>query len=562
MVMLTRSQSKKKKSMERQQTESPFRRLQRTLTETKRALGSPINTAMMSPTVMVPKKVGKTSTSGTSDKVKDEIMNNSSPRLLLELRSCVGTSEQDEQIPEIEATGSLSPSNTVSTIASSTLFSQDEKKSLSSTRDILVSPCNSTTGSLTIETNNVTGSSENKSTSNGMNGHHVSSSGNTTPSTTMIGDTYISKDDLNLVMLDKDSLEEYEMYCEDEIAEKRAGSEMRRALIQQELDNLIQLTERDEMDGHEFEPEAIEALGIAANHVCYLQKYYDVARCEYVFLPSVAYTIMNGTLLEEASKHYFGKSDDFLISYAASLGSTIVASNDIRSMYSKSVENGPMCPELLEDVDLDGEEDKNDLTTIVGGATSDSSRKENKNMMHVSDLFLGVVSPRSTKEAVSNWSSTPTSRKKTRPMVKGRARRGARRGALGLLMAAFLTFSLVTYYWLVLNHPSVKIVPTVMKTLGGNKRTPITMSTPSRLIFMQSFPYTTRIIPFQQQLLLTESVGRDDSGTKLEEEFSLPATSSDISTQLESQLAIHDSHGLARKEKKRLRRPIVANLLY
>lgn len=43
----------------------------------------------------------------------------------------------------------------------------------------------------------------------------------------------------------------------------------------------------------------------------------------YIYVPSVAYVVLNGSLLEEASKHYFGKSHEFLVAYAASLGSSI-----------------------------------------------------------------------------------------------------------------------------------------------------------------------------------------------------------------------------------------------
>lgn len=68
----------------------------------------------------------------------------------------------------------------------------------------------------------------------------------------------------------------------------------RRQMIQLELDALIQATEfdmkqyddvDDDNDDHhhhhqlEFEPEAIETLDIAAHHVAYRKKYYDVASC-------------------------------------------------------------------------------------------------------------------------------------------------------------------------------------------------------------------------------------------------------------------------------------------
>jgi hypothetical protein len=115
--------------------------------------------------------------------------------------------------------------------------------------------------------------------------------------------------------------------------------QQRKELIQRELVALIQAAEAeadmDEDDNRrEFEPEAVEALGVAANRVAYQQRYYDVPSGQYIYVPSIAYTILNGTLLEEASKHYFGKNksgddenedeNEFLIAYAASLGNAIL----------------------------------------------------------------------------------------------------------------------------------------------------------------------------------------------------------------------------------------------
>jgi hypothetical protein len=166
------------------------------------------------------------------------------------------------------------------------------------------------------------------------------------PSNYQASDYYISENDLDLLLLPPESLEEYEKLVHDEQKEKHAERQLRRTLIKEELDFLIKTTvDNDEMQEQEFEPEAVEALGIAANRVAYLKKYYDVARCEYIYVPSVAYTIMNGSLLEEASKHYFGKSDEFLVAYAAGLGSTIIVQHGHLSLNQE--ENA-----LTEDLDL------------------------------------------------------------------------------------------------------------------------------------------------------------------------------------------------------------------
>jgi hypothetical protein len=126
---------------------------------------------------------------------------------------------------------------------------------------------------------------------------------------------------------------------EEEVLQER---QLRKELIQKELDTLVQATEHMlalEEGSHEFEPEAVAALGIAANRVAYLRKYYDVMSFQYIYIPSVAHCIMNGSLLEEARHHYFGKAavadangndydsagrDAFLIAYAASLAWTVM----------------------------------------------------------------------------------------------------------------------------------------------------------------------------------------------------------------------------------------------
>jgi hypothetical protein len=79
-----------------------------------------------------------------------------------------------------------------------------------------------------------------------------------------------------------------------------------------------------ESDGEELEPEAIEAMGIAADRVSYLTKYYDVQSCKYTYVPTVATAVLDGSLLDEASKHYFGAKEEVLVSYAGSLGSIIL----------------------------------------------------------------------------------------------------------------------------------------------------------------------------------------------------------------------------------------------
>ena len=96
--------------------------------------------------------------------------------------------------------------------------------------------------------------------------------------------------------------------------------EDRRNRIEQELSVIVQACmENCGRDfEHEFEDEAIEALGIAAMTVAYIRD-----ETESLPGPSIAFSIVRGSLLEEASKHYYGKFDDFTVAYAPVIRSSI-----------------------------------------------------------------------------------------------------------------------------------------------------------------------------------------------------------------------------------------------
>ena len=199
-----------------------------------------------------------------------------------------------------------------------------------------------------------------------------------------VGDKYVCEDDVDLLMLAPESLEEYEQLIHEEKEGRREERKLRKALIEEELNIIIKATEeKDELDGHEIEPEAIEALGIAANRVAYQKKYFDVAKCEYVYVPSVAYTIMNGSLLEEAAKHYFGKSDEFVLSYALGLGSAVVEQSLKKKLFLTDGRNA-----VVEDVDLRDDDSNDDNVDSEGYNTGHSQ---------LAKLVFGV-SPRAGPE--------------------------------------------------------------------------------------------------------------------------------------------------------------------
>lgn len=254
---------------------------------------------------------------------------------------------QDDEIPNIEAVVSLSPNSSCSSQTSPVMIREP-------TNEINLHENSCTPKGLSIITET------NSSLQDGF-GLYFSPTDSASHFAFDHSD-YISKDDYvddDLdVMLAPESLAEYQQYVQEENEEQCAERKLRRALIQEELNILIRATEEnDELDGHEFEPEAIEALGVAANRVAYLKKYYNVAKCENVYVPSVAFTIMDGSLLEEASKHYFGKSDEFLVSYAAGLGSTIM---NLKRKEMPFIRLTPKSDALTESLELDEDDDKSD----------------------------------------------------------------------------------------------------------------------------------------------------------------------------------------------------------
>jgi hypothetical protein len=195
----------------------------------------------------------------------------------------------------------------------------------------------------------------------------------TATTATSISDHYISKDDLLEQLLTPRFLQDYQDLASQQKEKILQERQLRKELIQKELDTLVQATEHMlalEEGSHEFEPEAVEALGVAANRVAYLRKYYDVVSCQYIYIPSVAHCIMNGSLLDEARHHYFGKAavadandydsagrDEFLIAYAAALGSTVMIAQREGQLVSLE-ENGDVdVHSLVEELDLSVESD-------------------------------------------------------------------------------------------------------------------------------------------------------------------------------------------------------------
>lgn len=92
-------------------------------------------------------------------------------------------------------------------------------------------------------------------------------------------------------------------------------------MIDEEITAILKEVEEQELEGEEMEKESKDALIIAANNICYLKRYYDAMNDKLIVFPSVAKTIVDYSLMEEAEKHYWEEEDEFPLEYSAALRS-------------------------------------------------------------------------------------------------------------------------------------------------------------------------------------------------------------------------------------------------
>jgi hypothetical protein len=107
---------------------------------------------------------------------------------------------------------------------------------------------------------------------------------------------------------------------EHKAAKKKAEQEKRKIMIEYELRIIVLETEEHEL-GEEMESEALRALRKASMQICYLKKYYDVFKDEFIYFPSVATTFINFSMIKEAEKYYRDGDDDFPQDYSEALRS-------------------------------------------------------------------------------------------------------------------------------------------------------------------------------------------------------------------------------------------------
>jgi hypothetical protein len=93
--------------------------------------------------------------------------------------------------------------------------------------------------------------------------------------------------------------------------------EKRRTMIEKELEIILAETEAELEEA--LEPEALSALKMAAEKVAYTKKYYDNLKETFIYLPSVAKTIIDDSLIEEAKENYFNGEEEFPTEYTGGL---------------------------------------------------------------------------------------------------------------------------------------------------------------------------------------------------------------------------------------------------
>ena len=99
---------------------------------------------------------------------------------------------------------------------------------------------------------------------------------------------------------------------EEPAPEENPDAANRKVMIEKELEKLVKKTNETELPPEDpFDDDSVEALRVAAMKICYVKKYYDVMKDEFIMFPSVAKTALDYRLMEEAEKHYFEEEDEY-----------------------------------------------------------------------------------------------------------------------------------------------------------------------------------------------------------------------------------------------------------
>merc|ERR1712032_8890 len=94
------------------------------------------------------------------------------------------------------------------------------------------------------------------------------------------------------------------------ICDEPSESETRKKKIDDELKSIVKQADENELE-EPFDEDSVEALTKGAMKICYVKKYYDVMKDKFIYFPSVAQTVVDYRLMEEAEKFYFEENDEY-----------------------------------------------------------------------------------------------------------------------------------------------------------------------------------------------------------------------------------------------------------
>ena len=111
--------------------------------------------------------------------------------------------------------------------------------------------------------------------------------------------------------------------------ERLAEGRKRIEMIKSELGNFLLKIEEEEELEEPIEEEVVEALHKAAYTVCFVKKYYDVIKDEFLYFPTVRSTILNETLTDKAAECFTGEDDaEFPLEVGIALRSVVTVLGD------------------------------------------------------------------------------------------------------------------------------------------------------------------------------------------------------------------------------------------
>ena len=125
------------------------------------------------------------------------------------------------------------------------------------------------------------------------------------------------------------------------MAENSTELQSRLSWIKSELESLIEDAEKNDIDEN-FDDKAVDALMRAANRIVFVKKYYNIMTDKFMYFPSVADTVLDYSLIEEAQYFYLDGQYEFPLEYTSALRATaarIIEASDSNKLYDDCLMN-------------------------------------------------------------------------------------------------------------------------------------------------------------------------------------------------------------------------------